>query len=307
MGSDMSTKEKTVKIGRNDPCPCGSGLKFKKCCFGKNQESFEIIKGTYLREHKIHLRDNAEVAGLRKAGLLAVRTLQLAGEHVRPGTKTDEINTLVHEFTIENGAVPAPLNYRGFPKSVCISVNEEICHGIPGERVLCDGDIVNIDVTPILDGYYADASRTYFVGTPGPDARRIVLVARESLKAGLSMVRPGNRIGDIGWAVQRYAEGQGCSVVREFVGHGVGLDFHEPPQIPHYGTRGRGIKMVPGMVFTIEPMINLGKKDLHILEDGWTAVTDDGSLSAQFEQTILVTDQGFESLTPYDLDEPLLP
>ena len=208
---------------------------------------------------------------------------------------------------MKNGAIPAPLRYRGFPKSVCVSVNEVICHGIPGERLLRDGDIVNIDVTPILNGYYADASKTFFVGTPSAAAKKIVSVARESLKAGLSMVRPGNRLGDIGWAIQTYAEGQGCSVVREFVGHGVGFDFHEPPQIPHYGVRGRGIVLVPGMVFTVEPMINLGKKELHILEDRWTAVTDDGSLSAQFEQTVQVTQDGFESLTPYDLDEPLLP
>ena len=162
-----------------------------------------------------------------------------------------------------------------------------------------------MDVTPILKGYYADASMTFFVGTPRADAKRIVEVARESLKAGLSMVRPGNRIGDIGWAIQRYAESQHCSVVREFVGHGVGFKFHEAPQIPHYGRKGTGLIMVPYMVFTIEPMINLGKKDLHVLEDSWTAVTNDGSLSAQFEQTILVTEDGFESLTPFDLDAPL--
>jgi len=193
------------------------------------------------------------------------------------------------------------LNYRGFPKSVCVSINEVICHGIPGERAIKDGDIVNVDVTPILNGYYADTSKTFFVGSPGPDARKIVKVARESLKRGMSMVRPGNTIGDIGWAIQHYAEGEGCSVVREFVGHGVGLDFHEPPQVPHYGRKGEGIVLVPNMVFTIEPMINLGKSNLRVLEDNWTAVTADGSLSAQFEQTILVTDKGHESLTPYDL------
>ncbi|MFH1490985.1 MAG: type I methionyl aminopeptidase, partial [Pseudomonadota bacterium] len=259
-----------------------------------------------LRDYKIKLKEQADIEVLREAGSLAVDTLRLAEEIIRPGISTDEINTLVHEFTVKSGAVPAPLHYRGFPKSVCVSVNEVICHGIPGERILKDGDIVNIDVTPIIEGYYADVSKTYFVGTPGPEARRIVLVARESLKAGLSMVRSGKRIGDIGWAIQQYAEGQGCSVVREFVGHGVGFEFHEPPQVPHYGLPGKGTILVPGMVFTIEPMINLGKKDLRILDDKWTAVTNDGSLSAQFEQTILVTEEGFESLTPYDLDEPLL-
>jgi methionyl aminopeptidase len=182
-----------------------------------------------------------------------------------------------------------------------VSINEVICHGIPGNRTLKDGDIVNVDVTPILNGFYADANKTFFVGTPNADARKIVDVARESLARGMAMVKPGNTVGDIGYAIQTYAEGQGCSVVREFVGHGVGIDFHEAPQIPHYGAPGAGIRLVPGMVFTIEPMINLGKKELLILDDGWTAVTKDGSLSAQFEQTLLVTDAGVESLTPYSL------
>jgi len=184
---------------------------------------------------------------------------------------------------------------------VCISINQIICHGIPGEKVLKDGDIVNVDVTPILDGYYADASKTFFVGAPGAEARKIVSVAKESLRKGMARVRPGNTIGDIGWAIQRYAEGKGCSVVRDFVGHGVGFEFHEPPQVPHYGKKGEGLVLIPDMVFTIEPMINLGKKELDILEDNWTAVTRDGSLSAQFEQTVVVTEDGYESLTPYEL------
>lgn len=228
-------------------------------------------------------------------------TLELVERHLAVGMTTDEINTLVHNFTLEHNATPAPLNYRGFPKSVCVSVNEEICHGIPGKRVLKDGDIANVDVTSILNGYYADANKTFFIGTPGPDAQKIVNVARESLKEGIRMVRPGHTVGDIGWAVQTYAENQGCSVVRDFVGHGVGLNFHEPPQIPHFGKRNDGVRLVPGMVFTIEPMINLGGSDLYILSDNWTAVTKDRSLSAQFEQTLLVTDMGCESLTPYPL------
>jgi len=228
-------------------------------------------------------------------------TLQLVESRIKSGITTDEINTLVHEFSVNNNATPAPLNYRGFPKSVCVSVNEVICHGIPGERVLKDGDIVNVDVTTILNGYYADASKTFFIGQPGSEARKIVNVASECLRRSMSMVKPGNFIGDIGWAIQRYAEGQGCSVVREFVGHGLGFDFHEPPQVPHFGRTGEGIELVPGMVFTIEPMINLGAKDLLVLDDKWTAVTKDHSFSAQFEQTILVTDEGYESLTPFDL------
>jgi methionyl aminopeptidase len=292
------------KIGRNDPCPCGSGLKYKKCCMNKDERSVEPVdvKRLYAERYRIRLKESPDVEGIKKAGRLVVDTLDLAESHIRAGIKTDEINSLVHDYTVEHGATPAPLNYRGYPKSVCVSVNEVICHGIPGDRVLKNGDIANVDVTSILNGYYADASKTFFVGKPGAGAKKIVAVAGKSLLFGLQQVRPGNTIGDIGWAIQQYAEGEGCSVVREFVGHGVGFDFHEPPQIPHYGRKGEGIPLVPGMVFTVEPMINLGRKELHILDDDWTAVTEDKSLSAQFEQTVLVTETGYESLTPYDLD-----
>jgi methionyl aminopeptidase len=294
-------KNRIVKLGRNDPCPCGSGLKYKKCCLGKEVPEARDPGAMYAQRYKIQLKKSADIIGIRNAGRLVLDTLDLVESKIRPGMKTDDINVIVHEFTIKNGAQPAPLNYRGFPKSVCVSINEVVCHGIPGDRILEDGDIVNVDVTSVLDGYYADANKTYFAGTPGPEARKIVAVARQCLKRGISEVKPGNTIGDIGWAIQRYAEGQGCSVVRDFVGHGVGLEFHEPPQVPHFGQKGQGVRLIPGMVFTIEPMINLGKHELKILEDNWTAVTRDGSLSAQFEQTILVTDSGFESLTPYDL------
>jgi methionyl aminopeptidase len=293
-------KLKTDKVGRNDPCPCGSGLKYKKCCAGKESPPGPLdLEEVYARRHRIRVKTPQDVAAIRRAGRLVVATLDLVEERIRPGIATDAINTWVHEFTVQNGAVPAPLNYRGFPKSVCVSVNEVICHGIPGERLLEDGDIVNVDVTSILDGYYADANKTYFVGTPKPDARKIVSVARECLRRGMAMVKPNHTVGDIGWAIQTYAESQGCSVVREFVGHGVGFDFHEPPQVPHFGRKGEGLALIPGMVFTIEPMINLGRKELRILEDEWTAVTRDGSLSAQFEQTVLVTEAGCESLTPW--------
>ena len=290
-----------MKVGRNDPCPCGSGIKYKKCCLGKDAQVNKEPGAMYAQRYKIQLKEEADIEGIRKAGQLVLDTFGQIEDKIRPGIKTDEINTIVHEFTIKNNAQPAPLNYRGFPKSVCVSINEEVCHGIPGKRVLADGDIVNVDITSVLNGYYADANKTYFVGTPGPDACKIVSVARECLKRGISMVKPGNTVGDIGWAIQTYAEDQGCSVVRDFVGHGVGFEFHESPQIPHFGQRGQGIRLIPGMVFTIEPMINLGEKELKILADNWTAVTKDGSLSAQFEQTILVTPDGYESLTPYDL------
>ena len=290
-----------MKVGRNDPCPCGSGIKYKKCCLGKDLQVNRDPGAMYAQRYKIRLKEEADIEGIRKAGQLVLETFEQVKDKIRPGIKTDEINTIVHEFTIDNGAQPAPLNYRGFPKSVCVSINEEVCHGIPGKRVLADGDIVNVDITSILNGYYADANKTFFAGTPGTEARKIVSVARECLKRGISMVKPGNTVGDIGWAIQTYAEDQGCSVVRDFVGHGVGFEFHESPQIPHFGQKGQGIRLIAGMVFTIEPMINLGNKELRILPDNWTAVTRDGSLSAQFEQTILVTKSGCESLTPYDL------
>jgi methionyl aminopeptidase len=296
-----------MKAKRNDLCPCGSGMKYKKCCMDKGNKEGSDLKAEYLRRYGIRLKNEDDIAGIRKAGDLAIKTLKLVEPYLKPGIKTDYINQIVHDFTIQNHAVPAPLNYRGYPKSVCISINEEICHGIPGDHELKDGDIVNIDVTPILNGYYADTSKTYFVGTPSREAKKIVSVSKESLRSGLEMIIPGNTTGDIGWAIQKYAESQGCSVVREFVGHGLGFGFHEPPQVPHYGNRRKGIELVPGMVFTIEPMINLGVKDLYILDDKWTAVTQDGSLSAQFEQTVVVTEDGYESLTPYDLDKPLFP
>jgi len=259
------------------------------------------IKEEYKNKYNILIKDSHQIEGIRKSGILLMSILAEVEKIIKPGLKTEEINTLVHEMTTKAGAVSAPLGYRGFPKSVCVSVNEVICHGIPGERVLVSGDIVNVDITPILDGYYADASKTFFVGVPTKDGKKIVRITAESLKRGIAKVKPGATVGDIGFAIQDYVEKQGCSVVREFVGHGVGIDFHEEPQILHFGKPGEGVTLVPGMVFTIEPMVNLGKRGLHILEDQWTTVTNDGSLSAQFEQTILVTETGYESLTPYAL------
>lgn len=296
----MKNRSDTGKISRNALCPCGSGKKYKRCCIDTSA-STRPSDLQYAKKHRIQIKTTKQIEGIRRAGQLVIETLDLVAPHIRPGVTTDEINTLVHDFTLRHGAIPAPLNYRGFPKSVCVSINEVICHGIPGDRPFKDGDIVNVDVTSILNSYYADASKTFFVGTPSADALKIVNVSRQCLAEGMAAVVPGNTVGDIGYAIQSYAEGQGCSVVREFVGHGVGIDFHEAPQIPHYGKPGRGVRLVPGMVFTIEPMINLGKKELVVLDDGWTAVTQDGSLSAQFEQTLMVTESGVESLTPYPL------
>lgn len=286
-----------TNIGRNDPCPCGSGLKYKKCCLGKDQDLISI----YEKNFGIRFKTEKDIEGIRRCGKLALMILDEVEKIIRPGITTEDINRLVHQLTLDAGAYPAPLNYKGFPKSVCTSVNEVICHGIPGERVLKEGDIINVDVTPILGGYYADVGKTFFVGRPGPEAQKIVKVAKECLKRGIEAAQPGNTIGDIGYAIQSYAESMGCSVVREFVGHGVGKAFHEPPQVPHFGKKGKGIVLLPNMVFTIEPMINLGTYKMKILEDGWTAVTLDGSLSAQFEQTIWITEEGPQSLTPYEL------
>lgn len=294
-------ESKKAKTGRNDPCPCGSGKKYKKCCLDKPGPTRADQANTYMRKYGIKLKGPEDVRGIRECGKLVLETLDRVEEMIRPGLVTEEINVFVDEFTRKRGATPAPLNYNGFPKSVCVSVNEVICHGIPGDWALKEGDIVNVDVTSILNGYFADANKTYFVGEVSQDAVKIVEVARESLRLGLEQVRPGKRIGDIGHAIQTYAEGRGCSVVREMQGHGVGFKFHEPPGVPHYGKAGKGIPMIPGMVFTVEPMINLGGHQMKILEDKWTVVTVDGSLSAQFEQTVLVTEDGLESLTPYEL------
>ena len=289
------------KIGRNDLCPCGSGLKYKQCCMKKKTDSAESLAEQYLRKHKIRLKSPKDIDGIRTCGELVMATFEEVKKVLVAGTTTEEINTVVHEFTVKNGAVPAPLNYNGFPKSVCTSVNEVVCHGIPGDYALKDGDIIDVDITSILNGYYADCNQTFFIGTPSPEARELVDITRESLKRGVEMARPGNHIGDIGWAIQHYAESQGCSVVRELVGHGVGFNFHEAPEVPHFGRRGYGVKIVPGMVFTIEPMINRGARHVRTLDDHWTVVTKDGSLSAQFEQTFVITEDGCESLTPFDL------
>ena len=248
----------------------------------------------------IEIMAPAALESMRAACKLAGETLVAVGPMIRPGITTDEINTFVHQYTIERAAWPSPLNYKGFPKSVCTSVNEVVCHGIPGKRVLRDGDIINVDVTsylPKVNGFHGDTSATFYVGRPSADARRVVEAARRSLELGIAEVRSGARMGDIGAAIQEYAEGLGCSVVRDYVGHGIGREFHMAPQVPHYGKRGNGKRMRAGMVFTIEPMINLGDFRCQVLDDDWTVITADGSLSAQFEHTVLVTETGCEVLT----------
>jgi len=246
----------------------------------------------------IVLLSSRELEKMRCAGRLAARLLQHLGRMVKPGISTIEINDEAEKWTKKHGAKSAPLGYRGFPKSICTSINEVVCHGIPSKtQILQEGDIVNIDVTPILDGYHGDTSRTFFVGTPSPAARKLVEVTEECMSRGIAEVKPGARIGDIGAAIQHYAEAQGFSVVRDFVGHGVNRVFHAAPEIPHYGKRGKGRRLRPGMVFTIEPMINEGTHEVKLLSDGWTAITQDKKLSAQFEHTVAVTHEGVEILT----------
>ena len=244
--------------------------------------------------------------GMRKAGQLAAECLDLIGEQVRPGVTTEALDRIAVEFALEHGAVPAPFNYRGYPKSICTSINHVVCHGIPAEKPMREGDIVNIDVTLIVDGWHGDTSRMFPVGEVSRKASRLMEVTYECLMRGIAAVKPGATTGDIGHAIQTYAESQRTSVVRDFCGHGLGRVFHDVPNILHYGRAGDGIELKQGMFFTIEPMINLGKPHVKILSDGWTAVTRDRSLSAQFEHTIGVTDDGCEVFTysPRGLHQP---
>ncbi len=235
---------------------------------------------------------------MRVAGRLAATVLDMIGEHVRPGVTTDELDAICHRYIVDElDAVPAPLNYRGFPKSICTSVNHVVCHGIPGDRQLKSGDAVNIDITVIKDGFHGDTSRMFHVGKPSVQAERVAAVAREGMLRGIAQVAPGKHLGDIGHAIQKYVESQRCSVVREYCGHGIGRGFHEDPQVLHYGKPGTGMELAPGMSITVEPMVNAGKRHVKLLPDGWTVVTKDHSLSAQWEHTVLVTETGHEILT----------
>jgi methionyl aminopeptidase len=246
----------------------------------------------------IEIKSPKEIEGMRAACDMAAETLLYVGEVIRAGMTTEEINTIVHDDTIRRGGFPAPLNYKGFPKSVCTSVNEVVCHGIPGPQVLKDGDIINVDVTTIFKGFYGDTSATFYIGRPSADARKVVEASRRALEIGIAEVKDNARLGDIGAAIQEFVEAQGCSVVRDFVGHGIGRRFHEPPQVKHFGKRGSGERVKAGMTFTIEPMVNLGRWEVEVdPSDKWTVTTADGSLSAQFEHTILVTRNGCEVLT----------
>ena len=260
----------------------------------------------------ITIKTGDEIEKMRVAGRLAADVLQMIEPHVKAGITTDELDRICHDYIVnEQQAIPAPLNYKGFPKSICTSVNHQVCHGIPGNKKLKKGDIINIDITVIKNGYHGDTSKMFYIGTPSVQARRLVDITHECMMLGIEQVRPGGRLGDIGHAIQQHAESHSFSVVREFCGHGIGKKFHEEPQVLHYGKPGTGVELREGMIFTIEPMINVGKPDIRVLDktstgekDGWTVVTRDKSLSAQFEHTILVTGQGYEILTLAENGQP---
>ena len=293
-------------LSRNAPCWCGSGKKFKKCHLGKEQiPSHPMQEKPLFNDKLIYIKNEEQIEGIRKSSQLTKKLLDMVEDRIAEGVTTNEIDQWVHSETLANGAIPAPLNYghgKGrrrmpFPKSICTSPNNVICHGIPNNQALSNGDILNVDITCILDGYFGDASRMFIIGDVPEETRKLVEVTRECLNLGIEQVFPSKRLGDIGHAIQNHAEKNGFSVVRDFAGHGVGLEFHEAPQVLHYGQPGKGEILRENMIFTIEPMINMGSYECRILGDGWTAITADGSLSAQWEHTLLVTDSGSEILT----------
>ena len=246
----------------------------------------------------VTIKTSDEIEKMRVAGRLAAEVLEMIGEHVKPGVTTDQLNSICHDYIVNvQQAIPAPLNYKGFPKSICTSINHVVCHGIPNEKPLKDGDVLNIDVTVIKDGYHGDTSKMYMVGKVSEWAEKLARVTQECMYKGIALVKPGVRLGDIGEVIQKHAEKNGYSVVREYCGHGIGAVFHEEPQVLHYGRAGTGMELKEGMTFTIEPMINQGRAETRLLGDGWTAITKDRKLSAQWEHTILVTATGYEIFT----------
>lgn len=272
----------------------------------KGQPLTELDKRMlYLQEHghlvptRELIKTPEQIEGIRRSGVVNTGVLDLVAQEIKEGMSTAAIDKLVYEYTKDHGAIPAPLNYEGFPKSVCTSINEVVCHGIPSEKeILRDGDIINVDVSTIFDGYYSDASRMFIIGNVSPEKRRLVEVTKECLQIGMEAAKPFGYVGDIGHAIQKHAEKNGYSVVRDLCGHGVGLEFHEEPEVCHFGRKGTGMVLVPGMVFTIEPMINMGRYQVYIdADDNWAVLTDDGLPSAQWEHTFVMTDSGLEILT----------
>ncbi len=288
-----------MEMHRNSRCWCGSGKKYKQCHEKFDEKIRELIQqGNIVPDRKL-IKNKQDILGIKKSGEINTGVLDHVAKHIHAGMSTGDIDRLVYDYTVAHGAIPAPLNYEGFPKSVCTSINDEVCHGIPDDNIILkDGDIINVDVSTIYHGYFSDASRMFMIGNVSDEARRLVEVTKECLEVGIKAVKPWGHVGDIGAAIYEYATSKGYSVVMDFAGHGVGKEFHEDPVVSHVSRKGTGMVLTPGMVFTIEPMINEGDYHLYIDEDnGWTAYTADGKLSAQWEHTLVVTEHGVEILT----------
>lgn len=288
-----------MTTNRNDKCWCGSGLKYKKCHMDFDEKYNEMAAKGHIMPPKSLIKNKEQIEAIKESGKINTGVLDEVAKHIKAGMSTADIDKIVYDYTIDHGATPAPLGYGGFPKSVCTSINSEVCHGIPDENIILkEGDIVNVDVSTIKDGYFSDASRMFKIGKVSEAADKITDVAKECLEAGIKAVKPWGHLGDIGAAVQEVAEKNGYSVVRAFGGHGIGLEFHEDPFVAHVGKKGQGMVLVPGMIFTIEPMINEGEYDVYVDDvNEWTVYTADDSLSAQWEHQILVTEDGIEIIT----------
>jgi methionyl aminopeptidase len=292
-------RDDKMNVNRNEKCWCGSGLKYKKCHLNFDEKLDELARSGKEVPSRDLIKNEVEIEGIRKSAKITKGVLDLVFDNIKEGMSTEQLDKMAYDYTVSMGGIPAPLNYMGFPKSICTSINNEICHGIPSKDIILkNGDIINVDVSTILDGYYSDASRMYIIGEAREEAKKLVEVAKECLYKGIEAVKPWGNLGDIGEAVMKYADSFGYSVVRDFGGHGIGLEFHEDPFVAHVGNKGEGMVLAPGMVFTIEPMINAGGYELYVDEKNeWTTYTVDGSLSAQWEHTVLVTETGIEILT----------
>lgn len=288
-----------MNLSRNDLCWCGSNKKYKKCHLEIDEKIAHFKSQGCIVPSRNLIKTKEQIEGIKRSAKINTAVLDLVAKNIKSGMSTEEINTLVYDYTISQGAIPAPLNYEGFPKSVCTSINDEVCHGIPDKNIILkDGDIINVDVSTIYEGYFSDASRMFKIGNVNPEMNKLVDVAKECLNLGFRAAKPWGFLGDIAEAVQTHAEANGYSVVREFGGHGVGLEFHEDPFVAHVGKKGTDMLLVPGMVFTIEPMINMGDPEIFIDADNdWTVLTEDGYPSAQWEYTVLITETGAEILT----------
>ena len=290
---------KPIKIGRNDPCWCKSGRKYKQCHMAMDDRIQMIQNEGHLVQDRSIIKNSDQIAGIRQSAKINIAVLDYVAEHIKEGISTQQIDTWVYDLTTKMGGIPAPLHYQNYPKSVCTSVNNQVCHGIPDDKVILkEGDIINVDCSTILNGYFSDSSRMFCIGNVSPEKKRLVEVTKECCDIGLSQVKPWGFLGDMGQAVHDHAFENGYTVVREIGGHGVGLEFHEDPWVSYNSRRGEEMLMVPGMIFTIEPMVNMGKADIFIDDaNGWTAYTEDGMPSAQWEYMVLVTEDGAEVLS----------